>query len=65
MWTKIFKTNTFEYQNDILHIYDNSGESKQLYKSIRMNIKSEKEFEMEIIYYSEKIANEELSINSY
>jgi hypothetical protein len=65
MWTKIFKTNIFEYQNGILNIYDNSGESKQLYKSIRMDIKSEKEFEMEIIYYSEKIANEELFINSY
>ncbi len=57
MWTKTYKTNTYEYTNGRFNIYDISGENRQLIKSLDIKINTEKDFDMEIIYYNEKTTN--------
>ena len=48
----------FEYQDGNLSIFDNIGDSKNLIKKVKVNIRSEKEFEMEIIFETQKMEDE-------
>ncbi len=63
MWTKTYKTNTYEYKNNRFNIYDISGESRQLITSLDIKINTEKDFDMEIIYYNEKAASVDTFFN--
>lgn len=48
----------FEYQDGNLSIFDNVGDTKNLIKKIKANIRSEKEFEMEIIFETQKMEDQ-------
>tara|TARA_R110002124_G_scaffold138845_2_gene302914 strand:+ start:2584 stop:2781 length:198 start_codon:yes stop_codon:yes gene_type:complete len=48
----------FEYQDGNLSIFDNIGDSKNLIKKVKVNIRSEKEFEMEIIFETQKMEDQ-------
>ena len=63
MWTKTYKTNTYEYKDGRFNIYDISGETRQLIKSLDIKINTEKDFDMEIIYYNEKTASVDTFFN--
>ena len=55
MWTKQLNKYTYEYSNKLFNIFEGFDSDKIHIKSIEVELKSEKDFDMEIIYQSEKL----------
>ena len=55
MWTKQLNKYTYEYSNKLFNIFEGFDNDKIHIKSIEIELKSEKDFDMEIIYQSEKM----------
>jgi len=55
MWTKQLNKYTYEYSNKLFNIFEGFENDRIHIKSIDVELKSEKDFDMEIIYQSEKI----------
>jgi hypothetical protein len=55
MWTKQLNKYTYEYSNKLFNIFEGFDNDKIHIKSIEVELKSEKDFDMEIIYQSEKM----------
>jgi hypothetical protein len=55
MWTKQLDKYTYEYSDKLFNIFEGFDNDKIHIKSIEVELKSEKDFDMEIIYQSEKI----------
>ena len=55
MWTKQLNKYTYEYSDKLFKIFEGFDNDKIHIKSVEVELKSEKDFDMEIIYQSEKI----------
>ena len=55
MWTKQLNKYTYEYSDKLFKIFEGFDTDKIHIKSVEVELKSEKDFDMEIIYQSEKI----------